>query len=197
MPVAVGAVAPEKVSDPSRDLLILTTEQVQGLTSSPVSQYGPPEEPNYYSEQPTAYSAYGQQPPGAPPPGPPEEPQVPWYRKPWALILFGALGAIILVLIILLVFGGSNSDENKPLTPLTTTSGSPTATTTPTTTPSTTTTTTETTTPTTTGTETTTETTEPTTTTSTSTATSTTVSFTIGTNTVTIPIPPIPGIPNP
>ena len=66
----------------------------------PVARYGPPDDPNYYSDgEPTAYAAnygdgYGQQ------PGQPPEPPVPWYRKPAALVGFGALIALMLALIV-------------------------------------------------------------------------------------------------
>ena len=65
-----------------------------------MSQYGPPEDPSYYSEQQYAYSQYDGGPPGAPPPGGPEEPPTPWWRQPWALFLLGIVAAIILGLVV-------------------------------------------------------------------------------------------------
>jgi hypothetical protein len=68
-----------------------------------VARYGPPDDPNYYSdEEPTAYAnsygAYDQQPgQGGPPP---EPPPVPWYRKPAALVAFGAIIALMVALIV-------------------------------------------------------------------------------------------------
>ena len=86
-----------------------------------MSHYGPPDDPGYYSDQPTGHGGYGRQPPGEPPPGPPERPGVPWYRRPWALVGFGALGALLFVLIVFLIFGGSNSTP-KPVGPISSTS---------------------------------------------------------------------------
>lgn len=145
----------------------------------PVARYGPPDDPNHPNDEPTAYLG--------PPPGEP----VPWYRKPVALVAFGALGAVLIALIVYglakLITGGDTPTEQTSLTPLTTTSRSAPVTTqapqtitetvTPTTTAPTTTTTTE---PTTT-TTTTTTTTEPTTSVSTSVSTSTV------TETITVP----------
>jgi hypothetical protein len=136
-----------------------------------VARNGPPDDPNFPDDDPTAYLG--------PPPGEP----VPWYRKPAALVGLGALGALLIALIVFglakLITGGDEPSEQTTLTPLTTTSRSVVTTTpsaetvtetiTPTTTPPTTTTTTE---PTTT-TTTTTTTTEPTTSVSTSTSTET------------------------
>ncbi|MDA4110835.1 hypothetical protein [Mycolicibacterium holsaticum] len=137
-----------------------------------MARYGPPDDPNYPDDSPTEF--YGT---------PPEEP-TPWYRKPAALVAFGALGAVLIALIVWglaqLITGGDEPTDSETLTPLTTTSRSVvttvpsretvTETVTPTTTapPTTTTTTTTTTAPTTT---TTTTTTEPTTSVSTSTET--------------------------
>lgn len=134
---------------------------------------GPPDD-QYPNDEPTAYL------------GPPveDEPEVPWYRKPAALVAFGALGAVLIALIVYglakAVMGDDAPSETTSLTPLTTTSRSVappaqsretvTETVTPTTTAPTTTTTTEPTTTTTTP-STTTTTTEPTTSVSTSTST--------------------------
>ncbi|MGE2692174.1 hypothetical protein [Mycolicibacterium pulveris] len=136
-------------------------------------------DPNYPDDAPTEY--YGT---------PPEEP-TPWYRKPAALVAFGALGAVVIALIVWglaqLIAGGDEPTDSETLTPLTTTSRTVvttvptretvTETVTPTTTPPQTTTTTTTTPPTTT----TTTTVEPTTSISTSTETVT------QTETVTVP----------
>lgn len=65
-----------------------------------MTRSGPPDEPNYYSEysgdEPIAYSNYANH--GGY--GEPPEPPTPWYRKPAALVAFGALGAVILALAI-------------------------------------------------------------------------------------------------
>ena len=161
-----------------------------------MARYGPPDDPNYSDENPTAYinfGNYGQQPPGPPPgepAGPPPGEPVPWYRKPAALVAFGALGAVLVALIVYglakLITGDSSTDTPPTrLTPLTTASQVVTPTTTPVTE-----TTTETTEPTTT---TTTTTTEPTTTTATTTTTTeptTTVSTSTSTVTETITVSP-------
>jgi cytoskeletal protein RodZ len=152
-----------------------------------VARYGPPDDPNYPNDEPTAYINYGDdsQPPGEP---------IPWYRKPVALVAFGALGTVLVALIIFglvkLVTGGTSPDTPPTtLTPITRTSTSVTA---PTTTTAAT--TTE---PTTTEPTTTTTTTEPTTTTTTtttepsvSTSISTSTSTSTITQTVTVPPPP-------
>lgn len=101
-----------------------------------------------------SYGAYGDQ----PPPG-----ETPWYRKPVALVASGAVGAVLVALVVyglaMAITGGSTSDSvtTTSLTPLTPTAVLPpetvTETVTATTTPETTTTTTETTTTTTTTTE--------------------------------------------
>ena len=57
-----------------------------------MARYGPPDDPNYPNDEPTAYINYGDH-------GPPGEP-IPWYRKPVALVSFGALGAVLIALII-------------------------------------------------------------------------------------------------
>ena len=123
-----------------------------------MARYGPPDDPNYPDDSPTAY--LGQQ-PGLTPDDP-----TPWYRKPVALVAFGAIGAVVIALIVYglakLITGGDSPTESTSLTPLTTTSRSVA----PTTTSSSPETVTETTTPTTTE-PTTTTTTEPTTTTTT------------------------------
>lgn len=149
-----------------------------------MARYGPPDDPNYPNDDPTAYVDYGA---GGPPP--PEH--TPWYRKPAALVAFGALGAVVIALIVWglaqLITGGDEPTDSETLTPLTTTSRSvvttvpPRETVTETVTPTTTepqpTTTTTTTTPTTT---TTTTTVEPT----------TTISTTTETVTETVTVPP-------
>jgi cytoskeletal protein RodZ len=87
-----------------------------------VARYGPPDDPNYPDDDPTEYLG--------PPPGEP----VPWYRRPAALVGFGALGAVVVALIVFglakLITGGDEPSEQTPLTPLTTTSRSVTSTTT-------------------------------------------------------------------
>ena len=71
----------------------------------PVARYGPPDDPNNPDNQPTAYINYGDA-------GPPSVEPVPWYRKPVALVAFGALGAVLVALIIFgmvkLLTGGSS-----------------------------------------------------------------------------------------
>ena len=159
----------------------------------PVARNGPPDDQNYPDDDPTVYANYGaggyDEPPGDP---------VPWYRKPAALVGFGALGAVVIALVVFglakLITGGDEPSEQTSLTPLTTTSRSVAPTTT-TTAPST---VTETYTPTTTEpttTTTTTTTTEPTTTTTTTTtpSVSTSVSTSTETSTVTETVtPPAP-----
>ena len=142
----------------------------------PVARYGPPDDPNYPNDEPTAYL------------GPPVEEPVPWYRKPAALVALGALGAVLIALIVFglakLITGGDSPTESTSLTPLTTTSRA--VTTTAATTPET---VTETVTPTTTEPTTTTTTTAPTTTTTTTTEPTTTVSTSTSTVTETVTVP--------
>ena len=171
------------------------------LLSDPVAGYGP-DDPNYYSDsEPTAYAAnYGdsggyQQPPGQPP----EEP-TPWYRKPAALIGFGALIALLVALIVWLavsLMSDDSSGSTESTTSTTTTSESasevaPTQTVTETTPPPST--STETTAP---STETTTTTTEPSISTSISTSTSTVTVSPPPSNPQVPQIPQIPQIPMP
>ena len=143
-----------------------------------MARYGPPDDPHYPDDEPTAYINYGGHgpPPGAPPP---------WFRKPVALVAFGALGAVLIALIVFglvkLLTGGSSPESPTTLTPITRTTTSATA-------PATTTTAATTTEPTTTEPTTTTTTTEPTTTTTTTTTATTTepsVSTSISTSTST------------
>jgi hypothetical protein len=137
---------------------------------------GLPDDPNYPDDAPTTYL------------GPPADDVVPWWRKPAALVAFGALGAVVIALIVYglakAITGGDTPTESTSLTPITTTSRSVVVTTTqspqtftenytPTTTGPTTTTTTTTTT------------TEPTTTTTTTTTTEPTTSISTETSTVT------------
>jgi len=151
-----------------------------------VARYGPPDDPNHPDDDPTVYVNYGE------PPGPPPDDPVPWYRKPAALVGLGALGAVLIALIVFglakLITGGDEPSEQTPLTPLTTTSRSATTTAT-TSAPET---VTETVTPTTTESTTTTTTTEPTTTTTT-TEPSTSVSTSTETSTVTETVTAPPG----
>ncbi len=145
----------------------------------PVARNGPPEDQNYPDDDPTVYANYGD------PPGPPGGDPVPWYRRPAALVGFGALGAVVVALIVFglakLITGGDGPAEQTTLTPLTTTSRSVA----PTTTTSAPETVTETYTPTTTEPTTTTTTTTPPTTTTTTTSPTTSVSTSVSTSTET------------
>lgn len=182
----------------------------------PVARYGPPDDPDSgneptrygnYGNEPTRYSNYGREGGyadtgaggyGQPPDNLEPQPPVPWYRKPGALVALGAVGAVLVALVVyglakVIAGGDSPSDTTTTsLTPLTTTSApvlppassrteTPTTTTEPVTT-----TTTE---------PTTTTTTEPTTTTTTTTtpAPTTTVSISTSTSTITqtITVPPV------
>jgi cytoskeletal protein RodZ len=155
-----------------------------------VARNGPPDDQNYPDDDPTVYANYGD------PSGPPGGDPVPWYRRPAALVGFGALGAVVVALIVFglakLITGGDEPSEQTTLTPLTTTSRSV-ASTTATSAPET---VTETYTPTTTEPTTTTTTTPPTTTTTTTsptTSVSTSVSTSTETSTVTETVtPPAP-----
>ncbi|MDG5482281.1 hypothetical protein [Mycolicibacterium gadium] len=160
-----------------------------------MARYGSPDDPNHPDDDPTAYLNYGDGGYGEPP-GPPPGDEVPWFRKPGALVGFGALGAVIVALIVFglakLITGGDAPSEQTTLTPLTTTSRSVTPTTTAA--PET---VTETVTPTTTTespTTTTTATTPPTTTTTTTTtpSVSTSISTSTETSTVTETVTPAP-----
>ncbi len=109
----------------------------------PVARYGPPGNPDYSDDDPTVYSNYGNYGgPGEPPPGPPAEAPVPWYRKPAALVAFGAIGAVLVALIVWglasLISGPSSEPPPPSLTPITPTSAPPRTTTTATTAPTTT-----------------------------------------------------------
>jgi hypothetical protein len=78
----------------------------------PVARYGPPNDPHYPDDEPTAYINYGEH--GPPPGQQPGEP-LPWYRKPVALVAFGALGAVLTALIVFglvkLLIGGSSPES--------------------------------------------------------------------------------------
>ena len=85
-----------------------------------MARYGDSDDQNYYSEdEPTQLSNYGyDEPPAA-------EPETPWFRKPASLVAFGAIGAVLIALV---VFGlakaitgdsGSETTSTTPLTPLT------------------------------------------------------------------------------
>lgn len=95
-----------------------------------VARYGPPDDPNHPDNEPTAYLNYGDGGPGLPP----EEP-IPWYRKPAALVAFGAIGALLVALIVWglasLISGNDSTTEPTSLTPLTTTRTAAPVTTTP------------------------------------------------------------------
>lgn len=167
------------------------------VLSVPVARYGSPDDQNYPDDDPTVYANYG----GGgydEPPGPPPGDEVPWFRKPAALVGFGALGAIILALIVfglakLITGDGDEPSEQTTLTPLTTTSRSVTPTTTTSAPGTVTVTETPTTTTTTEPTTTTTTTTPPTTTTTTTTTTpsvSTSISTSTETSTVTETVTP-------
>ena len=97
-----------------------------------MARYGPNDDPNYPDNDPTAYGNYGNG--GGYDNGgydgggydePPEEPQ-PWYRKPAALVAMGAIGALLIALIVWglanLISGDDTTTEPTSLTPLTTTS---------------------------------------------------------------------------
>src|SRR4029079_8754059 len=92
----------------------------EGLLSVDVARYGPPDDPNQYSdEEPTQYIQYngyaGYEPDGPPP--------VPWYRKPAALLGLGSAGAIVIALALyglVSLFSGNSSTE-APTTTSTTT----------------------------------------------------------------------------
>ena len=87
-----------------------------------MARYGSDDDQNYYSDDdPTrlntgGYSGYGQ-------PGPAESGEVPWYRKPVALVAFGALGAVLIALIVYglarLITGDSSPGTDTTTTPLT------------------------------------------------------------------------------
>jgi hypothetical protein len=145
----------------------------------PVARYGPPDDQNQPDDDPTVYANYGD------PSGPPGGDPVPWHRRPAALVGFGALGAVVVALIVFglarLITGGDEPSEQTTLTPLTTTSRSVA----PTTTTSAPETVTETYTPTTTEPTTTTTTTTPPTTTTTTTSPTTSVSTSVSTSTET------------
>ena len=81
-----------------------------------MARYGPPDDPNNPDNQPTAYINYGDQ-------GIPTAEAVPWYRKPVALVAFGALGAVVIALIVFglvkLLTGDTSQDAPTTLTPIT------------------------------------------------------------------------------
>ena len=87
----------------------------------------PPDDPNHPDNDPTAYINYGDGGYGEPPGPPPGDP-LPWYRKPAVLVGLGALGALLIALIVFglakLITGGDEPSEQTTLTPLTTTSRS-------------------------------------------------------------------------
>ena len=151
-----------------------------------MARYGPPDDPNQPDNDPTAYINYGDGGYGEPPGDP-----VPWYRKPAALVGLGALGALLIALIVFglatAITGGDEPSEQTTLTPLTTTSRS--VATTVTTSAET---VTETVTPSTTESTTTTEPTTTTTTTEPTTSVSTSVSTSTETSTVTETVTPAP-----
>ena len=110
-----------------------------------MARYGNPDDPNNYSDdEPTQLGDYGAY--DEPPPG-----DTPWFRKPVALVAFGAVGAVLIALIVYglakAITGDSTSDTTTTtsLTPVTSTTASavlPPATVTETVTPTPTTTTT-------------------------------------------------------
>lgn len=158
------------------------------LLSGAVARYGSSDDQsNYSDDEPTELSNYGGH--DQPPPG-----DTPWFRKPVALVAFGAGGALLIALIVYglakAITGDSITDTSPTtsLTPVTpTTAVAPPATVTQTATPTATTTEPTTTEPTTTATTTTTTTT-PSTTVSTSTVTQTQTE----TETITAPPPTVP-----
>jgi hypothetical protein len=76
----------------------------------------PRDDQNFPDDSPTQYL------------GPPAEEPLPWWRRPAALVAFGALGAVIIALIVYglakAITGGDSPSEQTTLTPLTTTSRS-------------------------------------------------------------------------
>jgi hypothetical protein len=129
-----------------------------------VARYGPPDDPNFPRDEPTAYINYGD--------GPPPEEALPWYRKPVTLVAFGAvLIALIIFGLVKLLTGGTSDTPPATLTPITRTTTSVTA-------------------PTTTTAATTTEPTTTTTTTTTEPSVSTSISTSTSTVTETVTVPP-------
>ena len=86
-----------------------------------MARHGPNDDPNYPDDEPTTYANYSDGGYGEPP-----HDDVPWYRKPGALVAFGALGALLIALIVWglanLISGDDSTTEPTSLTPLTTTS---------------------------------------------------------------------------
>jgi cytoskeletal protein RodZ len=143
----------------------------------PVVRNEPPDDPDYSADEPTTYLHYDDY------GWPGEPPEEPWYRKPAALVSFGAAGALVVALIVWelasLISGTSSEVPAPTLTPITPTTASPTRAITETTTPTTTA-------PTTTTTTAPTTTTEPTTTATTTTEPTTTTAPTTSISTSTI-----------
>lgn len=76
--------------------------------------YGTPDEQNNYSDdeptQVTNYGAYGK------PPSPAEEP---WFRKPVALVAFGAVGTVLIALVVYGLAKAITGDSTSGTTPTT------------------------------------------------------------------------------
>uniref|UniRef100_UPI000492CED4 hypothetical protein n=1 Tax=Mycobacterium avium TaxID=1764 RepID=UPI000492CED4 len=88
-----------------------------------------PEDPDYYSEptQAARYGGgYGEY--GGYDDRPPPEPPTPWYRRPAALVAFGALGVLLLgAVVFAAVKLATSSPAHSPATTTTTTTPSTTA----------------------------------------------------------------------
>ena len=81
-----------------------------------MARYGSPDDQNNYSdEEPTQLSNYGAYDEPPPPPG-----DTPWYRKPAALVALGAVGALLIALIVYglakAITGDSTSDPTTTAT---------------------------------------------------------------------------------
>jgi hypothetical protein len=74
-----------------------------------------PEQPDYYSEptQAARYGGYDYD----PSPGQPEPPPTPWYRRPPALVAAGAIGVVLLALVVFAVVKlATGSPAHSPAT---------------------------------------------------------------------------------
>jgi len=91
-----------------------------------VARYGSPDDQsNYSDDDPTQLGSYGEYGGYGDDPGPPHDGETPWYRKPVALVAFGAIGAVLIALIVYglakAITGDSTSDSTTTtsLTPVT------------------------------------------------------------------------------